>query len=376
MATAKLIYAAGEASADMYYATGLFTPDAFLYLEDQQGTRHILISALEIDRARRVAHVDEIHDWEKTRDACHAHDQRSPNIASLVTYFLRQRGVEVAEVPGTFPLGLADLLRRAGITLTATDGIFFPQRAVKTPAEVAAIREALEITGQGMEVGIGLIIASKIGNDGLLHLDGQPLTSERVRGEISAHLAREGATASHTIVAGGEQGADPHEKGSGPLRAHWPIILDIFPRVERTGYWGDMSRTVCKGQPSERVRRAWEAVRQAQEVACARIRPGASGYAIHQAVRDHLTAAGFVTGPTADGRQGGFFHGTGHGVGLDIHESPRISEQESVLQAGHVVTVEPGLYYPDMGGVRLEDVVLVEESGCTNLTTYPKFLEV
>ncbi|MBF0587823.1 MAG: aminopeptidase P family protein [Magnetococcales bacterium] len=380
MPQARLIYADSERSADMYYATGLFAPDPFLFLQDSTGTTHVVVSSLEIDRARRVARVDQVHDWasvQKLHKAQSKKKQKKPALlSSLMVTFLREHGVKSLLVPAEFPLALADKLRREGVSLAAAEGLFWPERAIKRSDEVAAIEEALRITGLGMDAGIGVIRASEIGADSLLYLEGTLLTSERVRSEINATLTRLGAMPSHTIVSGGDQGADPHEEGHGPLPGNRPIIIDIFPRVEKSGYFGDMTRTVCRGQAPERVKRAWDLVFRGQELAFERIRDGVSGKEIHDAITELFTKNGFPTERQADGRQGGFFHGTGHGLGLEIHESPRISGRDQILKSGHVVTVEPGLYYPDMGGVRLEDVVVVEPDGCRNLTDVPKFLEL
>lgn len=373
----RLIYAASEYSADLLYATGFFAPDPFLFLQDGEGVTHLAVSALEMDRARRLARVERFHEWSLIREE---YQQKIPDGKRgeypLILFFLQERQIQRALVPGDFPLGLADVLRAAGIELTPVEGPFWPERQYKRAEEVAAVEAALAVTGESMAVAIDLIRTAQIGADGKLYRGGEPLTSEGVRGEIHAYLVRHGAMPQHTIVAGGLQGADPHEAGSGHLSAHQPIILDIFPRMEKSGYWGDMTRTVCRGTPSERLQRAWEAVHGAQAVAFASIRAGANSQAIHTAVTDHLTAAGFPTGRSPEGLQTGFFHGTGHGLGLDIHEIPRIGQQGGVLEAGHLVTVEPGLYYPDMGGIRLEDVVLVEAEGCRNLTNMAKFFEV
>lgn len=374
---ARLIYATSEQSADLFYATGFFAPDPFLFLRDHDGQNHMVVSVLEVDRARRHARVDHVHAWDLL---VKRYKERFPNKpegeADMMAFFLQERSVQSALVPADFPLGLADALRHAGITLTPTKEPFWPERACKKPEEVAAIVQALEVTGEAMAVGIDLIRASSIDRDGWLQHQGEPLTSEKVRGEIHAFLVRHGAAPHHTIVSGGRQGADPHEQGFGPLPAHQGIILDIFPRMEKSGYWGDMTRTVCRGHPSEWCQNAWLAVQEAQEVAFALIRAGIDGHEVHTAVSTHLTEAGFPTGRTAEGHQEGFFHGTGHGLGLEIHEMPRVGQRKHVLAVGHVVTVEPGLYYPDKGGVRLEDVVVVEEDGCRNLTTFPKFLEL
>lgn len=373
----RLLYAASEYSADLLYATGFFAPDPFLFLQDANGVTHMAVSALEMDRARRSARVDSFHEWGLIREQ---YQQKIPDGKRgeypLILFLLQELQIKQALVPSDFPLGLADSLRTAGVELTPVEGPFWPSRQYKRPEEVAAIEVALAVTAESMAVGIDLIRTARIGVDGWLYQGDEPLTSERVRGEIHAYLVRHGAMPQHTIVAGGVQGADPHEAGFGPLPAHQPIILDIFPRMAKSGYWGDMTRTVCRGTPSDRLQRAWEAVHGAQEVAFARIAAGANSQAIHTAVTDHLTAAGFPTGRSAEGKQEGFFHGTGHGLGLDIHEIPRIGQQGELLEAGHLVTVEPGLYYPDMGGIRLEDVVLVEAEGCRNLTKMAKFFEV
>lgn len=376
--TPRLIYANSEHCADLYYASGFFAPDEFLWLRDPQGQTHIVTSALEIDRARRTSKAHHVHDWHAILQQARTKKGVTTVIplAELTAFFLKSQNVIRAETPSDFPMELADNLRRLGITLYPCSGPYWPQRQCKTPAEVEAIRHALVITAQGMTAGINMIRASSIHPDGLLYLDGSPLTSERVRGEINATLIRQGAAPHRTIVAGGTQAADPHEMGSGHLPAHFPIILDVFPRVENSGYWGDMTRTVCKGTASDRARNAWNAVLQAQETAFARIQDGVSGLDIHTTLTQNLTNAGFPTEIQPDGRQGGFFHGTGHGLGLEIHEAPRISQRDDLLKSGHVVTVEPGLYYPDMGGVRLEDVVLVEPDGCRNLTVMPKFFEI
>jgi Xaa-Pro aminopeptidase len=208
-----------------------------------------------------------------------------------------------------------------------------------------------------------------------LWLDGSPLTSERIKKLINVKLMERDCVAQHTIVAGGDQACDPHDEGSGPLPAHRSIIFDVFPRSAATRYFADMSRTVIRGTASPELKRLYQAVKDAQEEAITRVRPGADGTKIHQGICDRFDAAGYATG-LVNGRMQGYFHGTGHGVGLDIHEHPRISRNGSILQEGEVVTVEPGLYYPGLGAVRIEDMVLVTRDGCRNLTNYPKTFEL
>jgi Xaa-Pro aminopeptidase len=228
----------------------------------------------------------------------------------------------------------------------------------------------------GLAEGIQALKTSKIGRDRKLTYHGAPLTSEKLRAIIDIAIIQAGGLASHTIVAGGRQGCDPHEQGHGALRAQEPIILDVFPRSQKTGYFGDITRTVVKGRASEAIRRLYDTVARGQEMAFDKIVCKARGSDIHRAVQSFFESEGYKTGKK-NGRMQGFFHGTGHGLGLEIHEAPRISlTSEDVLKTGHVVTVEPGLYYPAMGGVRLEDVVTVGPNGARNLTKFEKVLEV
>ena len=186
----------------------------------------------------------------------------------------------------------------------------------------------------------------------------------------------QGYVPSHTIVASGDQCVDPHNQGSGPVRANTSIIMDIFPRSQKTGYFGDITRTVVRGRASERLKQAYHCVEQGQQIAFRGIRDGANAYDIHNEILNYFKTEGFETG-LVKGRMQGFFHGTGHGLGLDIHEAPTFgTRSRNALRRGNVVTVEPGLYYEGMGGVRLEDVVIVTKTGCKNLVTLPKLLEV
>jgi Xaa-Pro aminopeptidase len=201
------------------------------------------------------------------------------------------------------------------------------------------------------------------------------LTSEQIQGVINATIAGLGGAAARTIVAGGNQGCDPHEIGHGPLRAHTTIILDIFPRDMRTGYWGDITRTVVRGRASDAVKKLYAVVGEAQKLAFQKLREGVNGQDVHGGIQELFVSRGYRTG-VIRGRMQGFFHGTGHGLGLEIHERPRVGAASEVLRAGQVVTVEPGLYYAGVGGVRLEDVAVIQPNGARNLARFPKALEI
>jgi len=371
----KLIIAASETCADMLYASGIFVPDPFIAICINH-TWHGLFSPLEVGRAKKTSRLDCIHLDEPWREKASQQDL-SPGLAATAAAFLREHGASKILVPMDFPLAFADQLRSWNFTVACTPGDFFPERAVKENHEIQQLRRAVRITRQSMRQVQNFLGEAGIGRDGILRhpLKKTRLKSEHVRSVIETFLIAHGARPSHTIVACGRQTADPHNTGHGFLQANQPIIIDIFPRLTDTGYWGDMTRTFVKGKASPGLKKLYQSVREAQDIGLNRVAAGVNGADVHKAILTHFESRGFPTG-ARNGKQVGFFHGTGHGLGLDIHENPRISTQESLLQAGHVVTVEPGLYYPDLGGVRLEDVVVVQEGGCENLTRYPRRLEI
>jgi Xaa-Pro aminopeptidase len=217
--------------------------------------------------------------------------------------------------------------------------------------------------------------ACAIGRDGWLKCHGRRFTAEDLRAAVNTRILAEGCLPSHTICAPGDQAVDPHEEGHGPIRAHTPVVMDIFPRSERTGYYGDLTRTVVRGRASEALKAVYALVHEGVRLGHRRVRPGASGVEIHQEIQALFESRGYRTG-LVGGRMQGFFHGTGHGLGLQIHEPPSISVRGTVLRRGHVVTVEPGLYYLGLGGVRIEDIAHVTVTGSVNMTRVPKVLEV
>jgi Xaa-Pro aminopeptidase len=358
----------------MLYAVGMFVPDPFIYFR-AKGECHVVLSDLEIDRARKNARHCHIISYNQCVEKLRRRVKR-PGLAAVINLLLRERKMHKIFVPANFPHGLARELRNYNIKVRVKKGGVFPQREFKRADEVKKISAALMMAEVGLAEGIQALKTAKVGRDLKLIYHGAPLTSEKLRAIIDIAIIQAGGLASHTIVAGGRQGCDPHEPGHGPLRAHHPIILDVFPRSQKTGYFGDITRTVVRGRASDAVRRLYDTVARAQEIAFGKIRATARGVDIHRAVQSFFEGEGFKTGKK-NGRMQGFFHGTGHGVGMEIHEAPRISlTSNDVLQIGQVVTVEPGLYYPAVGGVRLEDVVNITAQGARNLTKFEKVLEV
>jgi len=371
----RLLIADSETDADMLYVTGLFVPDPFVVI-GLGDVWHGIFSPLEIDRARKTSRLNQVHPESPLREQA-VRQGWEPTLAGIAAIFLRARKVTDIAVPGHFPVRYADQLRDLGFRVIPTPGSMFPERAVKTDREIACLRQAVAITRRAMQTARTFLAAASVGADGILrHPErGTRLKSRHLRRVIETFLIAHGAQPARTIVACGRESADPHNTGHGFLRVRRPVIIDIFPRVMATGYWGDMTRTFVKGKAPSRLRDMYQAVREAQDIGLDMLAAGVNGADIHRAILAHFNARGFTTG-LKNGRQTGFFHGTGHGVGLDIHEAPRISTREAYLKAGHVVTIEPGLYYPDIGGVRLEDVAVVRDDGAENLTRYARHLEV
>lgn len=368
----RLIVAESERDADMLYATRMFVGDPFIFLE-QNGKRTIVLSDLEIDRGRRQAQVDEIVSFGPLERQVQGSGKKAPPFAKVVSHFLQTRRVRSALVPASFPLGLAEELSATKIRLHTAQDLFWPEREAKTSEELKLMRRALSITESGMARAMEVLAASTAGRGKKLQWSSRVLTSEILRAEIDSAILRAGGLPANTIVAGGDQACDPHERGSGPLLADSLIILDIFPRDAKSGYFGDMTRTVVRGHASDEQRRLWETVREGQELGLKKMKPGVDGLKLHNEIKQLFTDRGFPT-EVRDGRQVGFFHGTGHGLGLEIHELPRF--QKTVFKAGQVLTVEPGLYYPGLGGVRLEDVAAVTETGIRVLSRFEKRLEI
>ena len=370
--TTRLIVAASETDPDMLYATRFFAPDPFIFLQ-RNGKRTLVLSDLEIDRGRKQADADEFVSFNQLEREVQGKSKKAPPYEKVLSHFLRKRGVRSTIVPASFPLGYAQELAANKIRLRATNGLFWPEREAKSEKEITMIGRALRITETGLKRAIEVLARSTITRGKKLRWSGKTLTSEMLRAEIDSAILRAGGIPTGTIVAGGDQACDPHERGYGPLFADSLIILDVFPRDAKTGYFGDMTRTVVRGRASDEQRKLWETVKAGQALALKRIKAGVDGMTIHKAIQEFFKKRSFPT-EVRKGKNVGFFHGTGHGIGLEIHEYPRL--QKVTLKDRQVLTVEPGLYYPGLGGARQEDVVVVTKAGCKILSRFPKKLEI
>ena len=373
MPRSKFLIASSETSADMLYATGFRAPDAMIFLQTEE-EKLLLLSDLEVDRGRAQANVDRVDSYSEFAERVQGRKKNAPTQAAVLAAWLRENSSEKVIVPADFPIGIARDLKKEGIRLKPSKGLFFPGRETKSPSEVRAIEAALRIAEAGMARAMEVLAAAVPRKDGRLFFGRRVLTAELLRVEIETTIVRAGGEArGDTIVAGGEQACDPHGRGMGPLRARELIIIDIFPRDARSGYYGDITRTVVRGAASSAQRKLWETCLAGQKMAAEKMKPGVPGVGIHDEVKSYFSEQGYPT-ERRNGRWQGFFHGTGHGLGLEIHEAPRFAA--ATFLPGHVMTIEPGIYIPGLGGVRHEDVALVTDRGARFLTKAPKPFEI
>ncbi len=360
-----------SSNADMFYATQFFASDSFAYLQIKGGSEILLVSEMEHGRAEIESRVSTV----KTLQECGYRDKvklrGDPAIAycDCLAEILQNNGARKIAVPRDFPYFTAQTLKEEGFSIIASKSPFGQLRACKNDVEISIIRDVQAACNTAMEKAVQMIHKSEI-IDGKLNYQGYDLTSELIRKEIDITLLELGCEAESTIVAGGKNSANPHWEGEGIIMADGPVVIDIFPRSKKMRYFADMSRTVLKGEASEKLIDMYESVLAAQEAAIAMVKPGVKCSEVHNKVCDIFEERGHST--TRDGSSVGFIHSTGHGVGLDIHESPYVGNSDIELEVGNIITIEPGLYYPDVGGIRLEDLLYVTEDGCENLTKMEK----
>ena len=366
-----LISGSSQCNSDIRYLSGFSAPDPFIFLKTGV-MNYLVVSTMEQGRAQRDAgpgtKVFTPQELGLTK-------KQSGNLARQISALTEKINIRHLRVPPDFPAGIYHALKRRGTAVSIVNAPLCPERMTKTKKEIAAIRSSQRAAIAAMHAAVQCIAQAHIGRGNQLRTGKEPLTSEYVRRLIHKVLIDRDCSACETIVAGGVQAADPNERGHGPLVAGQSIIIDIFPRCAATGYWGDLTRTVCRGPASPELKKLYNAVRAAQSAALRMIRPGVCADDVHAAARDVFEQRGYTTRKER-GRHEGFIHGTGHGVGLEIHERPRIGGSGERLEAGHVVTVEPGLYYAGLGGIRIEDTIVVTEKGWRYLAACEKKFEL
>jgi Xaa-Pro aminopeptidase len=362
-------------SPELRHEVPVAIPDPILYAE-VGGKRSVVVSSFETTRVEElgtdleVLAFDDVGLDELVKRSANVYESRR----GLWLNACRRFGVERAVAPTTFPLEHADHLRANGIELTADQRFFDDRRRVKNRFELDGIRRACRAVEAGQQVGVDMLRRADRRN-GSLVLDGEPLTCERIKLEVERAFGDHGATAEEFVVSHGPQTAIGHEGGSGPIGSEDIVLFDLFPRDRESACYADFTRTFAVGTPSDELREYHRLAREALELAVAAVKPGVRGSDIHRQVCDFFHEHGHKTQlHKEDGEvlKDGFFHATGHGVGLEVHEQPGLGRVESEpLVAGDVIAIEPGLYRHGFGGARVEDLLLVTEDGCEVLTDFP-----
>lgn len=370
-----LIFGDTERNAEMRHEVPLAIGDPFLLME-HRGRRIILTGPLERNRISSALPDAELLDAGELGffDLMEAGAGRAEAELEIVARAVSRVGMTHARVPGSLPVAVADRLRADGVVLSVDSAHFAARRRVKSPAELAGIRRAQAAAERGMAAGAALLAAARVDGDRLT-LGGEPLTAERVRARIRDACAAEGAPAPPDIMVASAWSGGGHDPGEGPLPAHLPISIDLWPQDELSGCWADMCRTFVVGHVSGEIAGLAAVVREALEAARALIRPGAGGRALYDAAAEVIERAGYPTlrtRPPGGSLDRGFHFSLGHGVGLEVHEPPIIGlSAEDALVEGDVIAIEPGIEgLPGIGGVSIEDLVLVTARGAETLTRY------
>jgi Xaa-Pro aminopeptidase len=372
LTTGMVLIGTPNLDPDILYATGFMAPDPIVYIKAGR-KQAMVVSQLELGRAERTCSPRAIDVY--TPHLLGIETSKRGDLAAWTLGLLKQMGINAISVPSSFPYGIACKLKAARIKVEVNEAAPFPNRRVKRADEIRNLRQSQRAAVIAMRAACALIQKSYVGRNDNLVIKNKPLTSEMVQRCIANVLLDHDCFCDTTIVAGGAQAVDPHERGHGVLKAHLPIVMDIFPRHLVHGYWGDITRTVVRGQPKPEVKRMYAAVKAAQTAALKLIRSGVSCAHVHQAAADEIKKRGFET-RRENGHAVGFIHSTGHGVGLAVHEAPSLGTARLRLRAGDVVTVEPGLYYPKLGGIRIEDTIVVTREGWKYLAPCEKQFEL
>ncbi|MFO7806915.1 MAG: M24 family metallopeptidase [Candidatus Moraniibacteriota bacterium] len=367
----KLLFASSK-ERDIFYATGMEIPDAFFYLE-KDGEKYVFLDKREIGvfeknkkdkniKAQPLEPLIEKAKKEKSEETI------VPKVAELIIEEFNLQGK--INIPNYFPIEIFNYLSKKGYELKLLNP-FFPQRRNKSSKEVEMIESAIRKTHNAFKKVENILKKSKIKKD-KIYFQEEVLTSERLKKEVEKELIENNLIdIEGMIVSSGEQGARPHDRGSGEIKPHTSIIVDIFPKDRESGYFADMTRTYLKGSPSSEITDMYKAVEAVQENAIKQIAPGKKSFEVYRECFKVFEEYGFKT------EKEGFVTGLGHGLGADVHELPFVnSSSDAVLAEGDVITVEPGLYYSKPGGIRIEDVVVVTKDSCRNLTDYPKNLVI
>lgn len=382
MKTARMMAGIPALNAGLYRLIRFLVGDPVAWIEilsdSGKSSSTLILRDIEMQRAKESANADQISCPADFAPEGGLSGDRETATAQSAAEFIRRAGCNEVVVDRSLPMIYAEMLKRAGLSIRCDTEWGLIERRQKDPKEIEAIRFAQQQTEAVMRLACQTIAHAEAGEDGVLIVDGRPMTSERLQSLIDVWLLERGFSNPGSIVASGPVGADCHEQGYGPLRSQEPIIVDIFPRDKKSLYNGDCTRTVVHGKISSELARMHAAVATAKANATAAVRAGVTGQAVHEATSRSIEASGYHMGFPPDGSPDSFAsmpHGTGHGLGLEVHEPPLLAAGGPELLVGDVVTIEPGLYCKALGGIRIEDMVVVTQDGCTNLNSLPEGLD-
>jgi len=359
--TAAYVAYGSSHNPDVRYLTRFRTDDPVIFIKRPEEKGMIVVGQMEVARAIRESAATPISRAES--GLLDMMKEEPDPVKAIARTIARLAGGDVL-VPPSLPYQVGHELEALGRVVIDANSVR-SMRSIKDTWELLQIQAVQTAAEAAMDCGVSLVRNAVTVKDVLFHQD-VPLTSERVRAAMHKSLADAGCHALDTIVSCGKDTAIPHVTGTGPLLAHEPIVIDIFPQHDYSGYFSDMTRTVARGEPEGDVTEMYQAVREAQDRGQSLLRPGATGQEVHQAVVDLLAERGFESGNR------GFIHNLGHGVGLEVHEQPSLGPGGGELAAGNVVTVEPGLYYEGTGGIRLENICAITEGGSVCYTRFPR----
>lgn len=375
--TARVMAGNPQTNKSLYRAIRFMVHDAAIAIDLPDGSRTLILREIEMDRAKKHARADRVFGYSDFTPVGGLSGDRDTGAAQATTECLLRNGITTVIADRTLPLLYVDEMRGAGITVELDQEMGVLDRRVKDDEELSHLRHAQKVTEEVMQMACETLGRASADSNGVLQHENIPLTSERIRTMVDTFLLEKNFFNPPCIVAGGSDGGDCHELGSGDLYTEQPIIIDIFPLDKKTMYNGDCTRTVVHGNIPEEVARMHAAVVEAKLAATAIIKAGVTGETVHLETVRVLTEHGYQEGLPKENDPPTFCsmpHGTGHGIGLDVHEPPLLDRNGAVLLIGDVITIEPGLYSHALGGVRIEDMVVVTDTGCDFFNALPEGL--
>jgi len=383
-AEALLLYSESYKNANMYYLTKFLAPDPFIFLKKVNGNPIIVVNQMEYPRAQKQSIVKDVRSYVDYKYLEIVKTAKEPHLGTMkfiANVARKELGAQTRiYVPYDFPAMIADILKEEGLTIKPMFNVIEKARETKDADEIDEIKTVQAVTEEVTAEAINLIANADVGANGTLIIKKEPLTVGKVKTFFGSRFSGHGCSMEEDIVvACGPGGSDPHYSGlpQDELKANQPIVFDIYPRSIQKRYWTDMTRTIVKGKASDKIKKMFTAVIEAKNASIDAIRAGALGSDVYNICCDVLEKAGYETSRGGKQITRGMTHGLGHGVGLDTHEDPRLNEfYRFPLKEHNLVTIEPGLYDPKLGGIRIEDIVEVTKAGCNNLMKMEACLEV